>query len=225
MNKFIKISLLLITFLTPFLIITSAMRIALSPIFYTVEYNLPDFPADTYGFTKQDRLNWANLSINYLLGSVSDDEFSALQFADGTPLFNDLEISHMVDVRDLTVGMLLIWRILVAIFLIAIYLGWKYKWLRAITFALGNGAKITFAIILTILIFVWLDFNQLFTVFHQIFFEGDSWLFYLSDSLIRLFPIKFWQDLFIFIGGFCVLVSSLLLFLSKKYGNKVKAQK
>jgi uncharacterized membrane protein len=40
-------------------------------------------------------------------------------------------------------------------------------------------------------------FWQFFTFFHTLFFEGDSWLFYYSDSLIRLFPIRFWQDAFL----------------------------
>lgn len=223
MNRFIKISLLIITLLTPFLIVTTAMRIALSPIFYIAEYNLPNFPEDSYGFSKQDRLKWADLSIKYLLGSVSDDEFSSLQISDDTLLYNEREISHMIDVRDLTVVMLAIWRILVAIFIIAFYLGWKHKWLHVIKIALGNGAKITIALILTILTFVWIDFTQLFTLFHQIFFKGDSWLFYLSDTLIRLFPMKFWEDLFLFIGGFCIFASLFLLHMSRKSGNRVNA--
>ncbi len=37
-------------------------------------------------------------------------------------------------------------------------------------------------------------FWKFFTLFHQVFFEGDSWLFLYSDTLIRLFPIRFWQD-------------------------------
>ena len=37
-----------------------------------------------------------------------------------------------------------------------------------------------------------------FTGFHKLFFEGDSWLFFYSDTLIRLFPIRFWQDAFLF---------------------------
>jgi integral membrane protein (TIGR01906 family) len=40
-------------------------------------------------------------------------------------------------------------------------------------------------------------FWQFFTLFHQVFFTGDSWLFYYSDTLIRLFPIRFWQDAFL----------------------------
>jgi len=40
-------------------------------------------------------------------------------------------------------------------------------------------------------------FWQFFTLFHKIFFTGDSWLFYYSDTLIRLFPMRFWQDAFL----------------------------
>jgi integral membrane protein (TIGR01906 family) len=36
-----------------------------------------------------------------------------------------------------------------------------------------------------------------FTLFHSLFFEGDSWLFAYSDTLIRLFPLRFWQDAFL----------------------------
>ena len=31
----------------------------------------------------------------------------------------------------------------------------------------------------------------------NLFFTGNSWLFYYSDTLIRLFPIRFWQDAFL----------------------------
>jgi len=40
-------------------------------------------------------------------------------------------------------------------------------------------------------------FWNFFVWFHTLFFEGDSWLFYYSDTLIRLFPIRFWQDAFL----------------------------
>ena len=43
-------------------------------------------------------------------------------------------------------------------------------------------------------------FRQLFTLFHALFFEGDSWLFLYSDTLIRQFPMQFWQDAFLWAG-------------------------
>lgn len=41
-------------------------------------------------------------------------------------------------------------------------------------------------------------FWDFFAGFHSLFFEGDSWLFLFSDTLIRLFPLRFWQDAFLF---------------------------
>ncbi len=41
-------------------------------------------------------------------------------------------------------------------------------------------------------------FWAFFSGFHALFFEGDSWLFAYSDTLIRLFPLRFWQDTFLF---------------------------
>ena len=40
-------------------------------------------------------------------------------------------------------------------------------------------------------------FWNFFAGFHSLFFEGDSWIFRYSDTLIRLFPIRFWQDTFL----------------------------
>jgi integral membrane protein (TIGR01906 family) len=43
-------------------------------------------------------------------------------------------------------------------------------------------------------------FWQFFTLFHELFFKGNSWLFENSDTLIRLFPLQFWQDAFLWVG-------------------------
>jgi hypothetical protein len=37
-------------------------------------------------------------------------------------------------------------------------------------------------------------------------------LFEFSDTLIRLFPIRFWQDAIMYIGGFSILLGLLLGF-------------
>ena len=40
-------------------------------------------------------------------------------------------------------------------------------------------------------------FWNFFAWFHSLFFTGNSWIFEYSDTLIRLFPIRFWQDTFL----------------------------
>jgi integral membrane protein (TIGR01906 family) len=79
--------------------------------------------------------------------------------------------------------------------------------------SLKRGALLTIFIIFTVLLYLAINFNQLFTQFHQLFFESDSWLFLLSDNLIRLFPLRFWRDIFLFIGGMSLLMSVSLLFI------------
>jgi integral membrane protein (TIGR01906 family) len=47
---------------------------------------------------------------------------------------------------------------------------------------------------------VLIGFSVFFVFFHQIFFESGTWVFRFSDTLIRLFPERFWRDTFIAIG-------------------------
>jgi integral membrane protein (TIGR01906 family) len=70
-----------------------------------------------------------------------------------------------------------------------------------------------------ILILLVISFNQLFTWFHQIFFESGTWRFYTSDTLIRLFPMRFWRDAFIFVGGLSILFGIITILAIRKHKN------
>jgi uncharacterized membrane protein len=52
-----------------------------------------------------------------------------------------------------------------------------------------------------------------FVAFHQVFFAAGTWTFEYSDTLIRLFPNRFWFDAALTIAGLTtgagVLVSSV----------------
>ena len=76
MKLFTKILLVLLVISMPALLVTTAISAALTPVFVNVEYRLPGFPADEYGFTTADRLTWSRYSINYLLGLVSHEELT-----------------------------------------------------------------------------------------------------------------------------------------------------
>jgi len=52
-----------------------------------------------------------------------------------------------------------------------------------------------------ILLFVLLSFGILFVAFHNVFFQPGTWTFNFSDTLIRLFPERFWRDVFMIVGG------------------------
>jgi integral membrane protein (TIGR01906 family) len=67
--------------------------------------------------------------------------------------------------------------------------------------ALARGGLLTLILIGVILLLVLAAFGIFFVAFHQVFFEEGTWTFLWSDTLIRLFPERFWRDTFLVVGG------------------------
>ncbi|MFM8369060.1 MAG: TIGR01906 family membrane protein [Chloroflexota bacterium] len=191
----------LVSLATPFALIGLALRILLTPLYYTIEYNMPYFPADEYGFTKEDRLKWAEPSVKYLVNSADISYLGDLKFDDGTPIYDERELSHMHDVKNVVQGSLKVWYVSVAILILLAILAQRSGWMpiyldglrRGGWWMIGLAATLGFIAGAGILLNPDIFWN-FFAWFHSLFFEGDSWLFYYSDTLIRLFPIRFWQD-------------------------------
>ncbi len=199
-NKLSSILSYLVTLLTPIFLLGLGLRILLTPLFYNIEYRLPWFPPDTYGFTQEDRLRWAPYPVDYLLNDADISYLGNLTFEDGSPLYNERELSHMDDVKVVTKGALQVWYVTVVLLAglgIWARLG---KWWQAFRQGLRRGGWLMIALVVGIGLFGALAFWQLFSLFHGLFFEGDSWLFLYSDTLIRLFPMQFWQDAFLWAG-------------------------
>ena len=57
-----------------------------------------------------------------------------------------------------------------------------------------GGALATLGIALLGVPVILLGFDGFFTRFHEIFFEGDSWRFSTTDTLLRIYPERFWED-------------------------------
>lgn len=219
-----KFSSYLVSFLTPIALIGFALRIMLSPIFYSIEYNMPYFPADEYGFTKEDRLKWAPFAVDYLVNNADISYLGDLQFEDGTSLYNERELSHMRDVKNVVKGSLNVWYISLAILLVLAFLFNKNNARNEYLHGLQRGGwwMISLALILASIAGAGILLNpdiffSFFTWFHSLFFEGDTWLFYFSDTLIRLFPIRFWQDAVIAIALIALGGGVGLAFGLKKY--------
>ncbi|MBC7876949.1 MAG: TIGR01906 family membrane protein [Anaerolineales bacterium] len=193
-----------VSLLVPLALIGLALRILLTPLFFNIEYRMPYFPVDEYGMTQSERLHWAPFAVKYLVNNSDISYLGDLKFEDDSPLFNERELSHMQDVKNVVNSALLVWYIALAILLIIAVLAYRRKWIPEYINGLRRGGlwMIGFAVSLGLIIGVSIVanpdlFSEFFTLFHQIFFTGDSWLFYYSDTLIRLFPIRFWQDAFL----------------------------
>jgi len=194
----------LVSLLVPVALIGTALRILLSPIFINIEYRMPYFPVDEYGFSQQDRLRWAPFALKYLVNNSDVSYLGDLKFDDGVPLYNERELSHMADVKNVVRGALNAWIISLAILILIAIFAYRGKWMPDYINGLRRGGiwMIGLAVTLGLIVGVGIIadpnvFEQFFIFFHSIFFKGDSWLFEYSDTLIRLFPIRFWEDAFL----------------------------
>lgn len=220
-NKVLKAILhVIIVVLVLLILIMSGVRLLLTDTFLEIEYGMDYFPEDTYGFSQEDRLKYAPLALEYLLNSEDISFLGDQTFDDGTPLYNQRELSHMEDVKVLTGQFLTAWNISIAVIVSlgvwAFFGGWWLDFRKMIS----NGGMVTVIAIATMVLFIFLNFNRVFTAFHGIFFEGDTWLFKFSDTLIRLFPLRFWQDAFIFVGIFAFVFGLLLWWLVPQRNKK-----
>jgi integral membrane protein (TIGR01906 family) len=204
-----------ITIILPFIILMLSIRLMMTPHFARSEYSMPGFPEDPFGFSLDDRLKWSEPSINYLVNNEDISYLENLNFDNGEPIYNTRELSHMVDVKNLVTlmrnvlagGMLLL-------LTFSIVLG-LMKDQYAVQKAYIRGGWAVFILIGTILLFVALSFSHLFTWFHQLFFSSGTWLFYTSDTLIRLFPMRFWRDAFIFVGVLSLIIAGLIIIFNR----------
>lgn len=114
------------------------------------------------------------------------------------PLFNEREISHMVDVRHLLGGFYALQTGAAAYAFL--YLLFSRLWLRRGYWAgLGSGLRrggaLTLGLFAAIGLLSLLDFDELFLRFHLMSFDNDLWILDPTrDHLIMMFPQGFWYD-------------------------------
>ena len=193
-----------VTILVPLALIGLGVRVILLPLFLQVEYRMPHLPPDDYGFTTEDRLHWSRYAWDYLLNNADISYLGDLKFDNGQPLYNDRELSHMQDVKRVITGSMRVWYLSLALLAALGVWAWFGGWWDAYRLGLMRGGWLMVGLAVTIGLIVVVGiaispnvFDVFFTLFHSLFFEGDSWLFLFSDTLIRLFPIRFWEDAFL----------------------------
>ena len=157
----------------------------------------------------------ADRIMGYLNYRYDDLEFGVDENSEIT-IMREIEISHMVDVKNLYTGLRLValGSLIVGVSLsIVMYKKDKkelYKTLKRLPFA-----PVFF--IMFIGGYMLIDFQTAFTTFHQIFFSNDDWLLYSTDVLILLLPETFWMVSGLIILMLFTLSLGLIYFLNEKY--------
>lgn len=130
---------------------------------------------------------------------------------DALNIFDEREMAHLSDVRGLIHLNYLIQQVTSGYMIVFIALGffWKRRgftnWLTQMVL---TGSILTLFALISLGIAAVVDFDRLFTGFHELFFSGDSWI--LSGYLPRLFTQGLFSDTALFITG-AMIAESLLL--------------
>ena len=123
---------------------------------------------------------------------------------DGTPVLVERERQHMADVRSVFRGL---W-ILAAISALGLVVASRRRdragtW-RAVR---GGGIGLTIGVVVAGVVGL-LAFDQLFELFHRIFFPPGSYLFDpATDRLVQLFPFAFWEETAMVVGAAIIAVA------------------
>lgn len=212
---------LFIILLTPVLIILTMAQLLATDQYLGFEYSKADFPPDQFGFTQQQRFDLASTNIHYVRAHLPGDALLN-QELNGVPVYNLREVSHMADVQAVFQSVMRTWLAVLLLLLLMGSILWQRGERQALASALQAAGFLSSAIILAIALLALFAWQFWFNTFHLLFFEPGSWLFSYSDTLIRLFPIRFWFDATLTLS-ILSLAGGLLLALIGWRGKRVLA--
>lgn len=203
----------LIAVFFPIMLLAAAIRAVTSPLFLWVEYHRPGFPADSFGFSTDDRMTYGSYTVDYILNWASPRYLGDLVNADGDQLFLDSEVGHMLDVK-----LVLVISFAVALAMLVFTLAACWHLARTypggVRRAMFAGALTTLVLMVGLTVTAILAWQTFFTQVHAIFFADGTWTFRADDTLIRLFPEQFWTDAAITVAALVVVVTVLTLVLT-----------
>jgi len=179
---------------TPILVV-NGFRVLATGTFVRFELERDGFPPDRYGLTTDERTALALIGLRSIQpGSDGIALLERARLPNGTAAFGLRELTHMRDVRRLF-GIALRAQLVALVVIGALALGLARTRLRTVVpLGLLAGAVGTLVIAVLAVPVILLGFDGFFVRFHEVFFSGDSWRFNDADTLIRIYPERFWQD-------------------------------
>ena len=201
---------ILVILLIPLWITIGSIRLLATSEYLGIEYNKADYPEDSFGLSKDQRLRFASENLRYLRDNLP---ISALenQTNGGEPLYNGRELKHMEDVQSVFQFFWAVWKmisLLIGILIILTLIRLENR--NAFASGLKIGGFFTAGLIASIGLLAVVGWDTWFLIFHKLLFAPGSWTFSFSDTLIRLFPLRFWMDAVYTVTGLS-LVGGLLV--------------
>lgn len=188
-----SLSRLLVAVAVPLGMLAVAVRMVASPVFLWFEYHRPGFPTDPYGFDAGQRMSLGSQGVDYILNWAPPSFLGDVRTSNGVPWFRAEEISHMTDVKVVMQVGLAIAVVVVIAALITAFLRRRQDAAGMLRAAV-RGAWVTIVLMVLLGVVAAVSWQWFFATFHSLFFADGTWTFSLSDTLIRLYPTRFWVD-------------------------------
>ncbi len=177
----------------PIFVLLSNLYLLFTPAFVQFEYAKPGFPPSLI-YEPRERLELAQATLHYLRSDKDAAFLAGLRSRNGE-VYNPREISHMVDVKMVLNTALGVHAGAGVLCATVLFLLWRPDTARRSAWqSVFVGCVVFIGTLLSIGLVAYVRFDLFFTAFHRAFFEGDSWLFAYSDTLIQLFPLPLWID-------------------------------
>jgi len=174
---------------------------------YIYEYNLSFYPITERTSLEIEEIREINSQIkNYFF-----DESEFLEVS----IFNEKEIYHMKDVKDIINSLFLYGKLSsVAFVIITLICVKRYK---VKIYSVFKTSSIVYSSIIALLAVGFLvSFNKVFIIFHEIAFSNDLWKLNINeDYLLMMYPENFFRDIAVLILIFSITINLSLFFIFK----------
>ncbi len=179
--------------------------------FRTLVFNQAYYKSQLVEVGTYSRIPDADLIIADMIDYLQGDKESLQE-----GIFNERETSHMADVKTLINQVIIYLYILAAIFITLNVIAFNSAKGKFKTFIINyifiSGLTIIAAGLLLYTLSNW--FPSIFESFHLTFFKPGSYMFPETDTLIRLFPEKFFYNFLYTIVSNAMVISAVLLGIS-----------
>ena len=223
--KFLRFILGIISsFSLMFIALVTSIEIAAYSDFSFYEKEYKKYAVTAFvGISMPDLMDVTVDMMHYLNGTKDTltDVKATIKDVPDTPFFNEREVKHMKDVRNLFVGASRIRSILIAVIILCII---SEKLLKGkISSFISNvfvyGTLISLAVAGVLIFIVSGDFEKYFILFHRIFFTNDLWMLDpTTDNLINIVPEGFFVDM---TQRILIIFSSIIIF-TVGFGTVIK---
>lgn len=138
----------------------------------------------------------------------------------GVPVLNEREQGHMRDVRTVFAGLFAAAAASVVVLLVASRRRDRVRLWRSVR--RGAIGLIIGTVVVGVVGLV--TFDQLFELFHRIFFPAGSYLFDpATDRLVQLFPFRFWEESAMAVGAVIIVLALLTAWVAGRRGRSAAA--